>query len=98
MMGLAGATGTERVLLETSAIFSFTKVGSEIGMQKETATIVEHGKARVVPVVDAVEAQPRSCLPTGGLLTVLFGPRQRERRSPRSLSPDAQDAANRFGI
>jgi hypothetical protein len=42
----------------------------------------------------------RSCMPIGGLFGNWFGGR-RERRmtpAPKSLSKDAQDAANRFGI
>jgi hypothetical protein len=56
-------------------------------------------KVRIVAEPVAV-VNARSCMPIGGLFGNWFGGR-RERRmtpAPKSLSKDAQDAADRFGI
>ena len=49
--------------------------------------------AEPVPVVNA-----RACMPMGGLFGNWFGGRRERRAAAKSLSQDAQDAANRFGI
>jgi hypothetical protein len=40
----------------------------------------------------------RACMPMGGLFGNWFGGRRERRAAAKSLSQDAQDAANRFGI